>query len=83
MARKRIKSIMHGSAEDTRVYHYSHHAGKNHAPNYKIKRRFRIRASKEKFKKRYMDSKAEHFMKEWNNDKSFRSRLDEHLKWAQ
>lgn len=39
MSQRRIKSIMHGSAEDTRIYHHEHRSARGRDPLYWIRKK--------------------------------------------
>lgn len=62
MAQRRLKSLMHGSAPDTRVYHHEHRSRKGRSELYRydresriIDRSFRLKREKKqrKFKRKF------------------------------
>ncbi len=63
---------MHGSAEDTRIYHHEHRSKKGKKPKYKTKNTALYRTLDEQRKGKFMDYQAKWFVGRFNNDREFR-----------
>ena len=77
MPERRIKSIMHGSAPSTRIYHHEHRSSNGRQNPKKIRRIFRKRARNENREFNYMDRKGRMMMEWYNNDPDFRRNFKE------
>jgi hypothetical protein len=80
MSQRRVKSIMHGSAEGTRVYHHEHRSKGGRTDKRKIISKYRSRASYERYIGNKEDQRANDIMRNFNQDPEYRKNFKHRFK---